>query len=145
MKYLLSLLLFVSAFSYAQAPIYTGYFSEKALKGYDTVAYFTEHKPVKGDAQFISEYKGVDWYFSSAKNLALFEKNPEKYAPQYGGYCAWAVAEKRAFAPADPHQWAIVNDKLYLNYDADIKSKWDKAPADFIHKADQVWPQMLSE
>jgi YHS domain-containing protein len=145
MKYLLSLLLFVSTFSYSQEPVYTGYFSNKALQGYDTVAYFTEQKPVLGSKQFVTEYKGADWYFSNAKHLAMFEQNPEKYAPQYGGYCAWAVAEKRSFAPADPHQWAVVNGKLYLNYDADIKSKWDKAPVDFINKANSVWPQLIAE
>lgn len=145
MKYLLSLLLFVSAFGYSQDLVYTSYFSDKALKGYDTVAYFTENKPVIGDSKFVSEYKGANWYFSSAENLALFEQNPEKSAPQYGGYCAWAVAEKRAFAPADPHQWAVVNGKLYLNYDADIKSKWDKDPSGFIEKADKVWPKLISE
>ncbi|WP_133012228.1 YHS domain-containing (seleno)protein [Marinomonas flavescens] len=144
-KYFLSLLLLISSFSYAQDLVYTGYFNNKALSGYDTVAYFTDNKPVVGDKKFVTKYKGADWYFANEEHLAMFKLNPEKYAPQYGGYCAWAIGAQSSFASADPEQWAIVNGKLYLNYDADIKAKWDKDPSGFIEKADKVWPKLISE
>ena len=88
----LSALVFLSLASTAQAgkaPVYTSLFSDTALKGYDTVAYFTDGKPVKGDKQFSTEWNGATWQFATAENLAAFEAAPEKYAPQYGGYCAW--------------------------------------------------------
>ncbi|MGO3343729.1 MAG: YHS domain-containing (seleno)protein [Marinomonas sp.] len=144
-KIFLSLLLLMSTISYAQDLVYTGYFSNKALKGYDTVAYFTDNKAVKGNKKFVTQYKGADWYFVNAKHLDMFENNPEKYAPQYGGYCAWALAAQRSFAPGDPNQWALVDGKLYLNYDADVKAKWDQSPAEFIRKANTIWPQLITE
>ncbi len=95
MKQLLSLknlsgllLLLASSFGYAADEIYTGIFSSKALDGYDTVSYFTDNKPVKGRSEFKTEYKDADWYFASHENLQAFVADPQKYAPQYGGYCA---------------------------------------------------------
>ena len=110
----------------AQDEIYTGFFSNKAVSGYDTVAYFVENKAVKGSSDYVTEYKGATWYFSSQKHLDMFVKDPEKYAPQYGGYCAWAIAAKNDFASADPNEWTIVDGKLYLNYDREIKERWEK-------------------
>lgn len=102
MKRLLGLLLlFVSSVSLAEDEIYTSFLSNKALSGYDTVAYFTEGEPVKGSSDFSTLYKNAQWYFSSKENLELFLNNPNQYAPQYGGYCAWAVSEKNDFAPGD--------------------------------------------
>ena len=75
-------------------------------------------------------------------NLALFEHNPEKYAPQYGGYCAWAVAQGHT-ASGDPQVWEIINDKLYLNYDVEVQGKWLKDTAGFIIEADKKWPALL--
>jgi YHS domain-containing protein len=140
MKPLLFLLLNLFTFSsFAADSIYTGFFSNKALDGYDTVAYFTEGKPVEGDSQWQVEYQGADWYFSSEQNLEMFKADPERYAPQYGGYCAWAISAKSDFAPGDPQYWAVVNDKLYLNYDADIKSRWDDDRSGHIKQGDANW------
>ena len=122
--------------------VYTSFFSNKAVSGYDTVAYFTEHKPVKGSGKYTTDYMGAKWLFSSADNLNLFKANPEKYAPQYGGYCAWAVAQGDT-ASADPRQWLIDNGKLYLNYDAAVKKKWLADKEKFIEKANQNWPAVL--
>ncbi len=142
-KLLTMVLLLVSPYVFAADEIYTGFFSSKALDGYDTVAYFTSGKPVEGSQKFSTEYKGADWYFSSEKNLTLFVNNPEKYARQYGGYCAWAVSAKSDFAPGDPHQWTIVDNKLYLNYDQEIKQRWEQDQAQHIQQADKVWPKLI--
>ncbi|ASG00764.1 MULTISPECIES: YHS domain-containing (seleno)protein [Vibrio] len=144
MKRLLGLLLlFVSSVSLAEDEIYTSFLSNKALSGYDTVAYFTEGEPVKGSSDFSTLYKNAQWYFSSKENLELFLNNPNQYAPQYGGYCAWAVSEKNDFAPGDPNQWAIVDGKLYLNYDKKIKTLWDANQAVHIQQADKNWPNLI--
>ncbi|AQM18713.1 MULTISPECIES: YHS domain-containing (seleno)protein [Vibrio] len=144
MKRLLGLLLlFVSSVSLAEDEIYTSFLSNKALSGYDTVAYFTKGEPVKGSSDFSTLYKNAQWYFSSKENLELFLNNPNQYAPQYGGYCAWAVSEKNDFAPGDPNQWAIVDDKLYLNYDKKIKTLWDANQAVHIQQADKNWPNLI--
>lgn len=144
MKRLLGLLLLlVSSVSLAEDEIYTSFLSNKALSGYDTVAYFTEGEPVKGSSDFSTLYKNAQWYFSSKENLELFLNNPNQYAPQYGGYCAWAVSEKNDFAPGDPNQWAIVDGKLYLNYDKKIKTLWDANQAVHIQQADKNWPNLI--
>lgn len=144
MKRLLGLLLlFVSSVSLAEDEIYTSFLSNKALSGYDTVAYFTEGEPVKGSSDFSTLYKNAQWYFSSKENLELFLNNPNQYAPQYGGYCSWAVSEKNDFAPGDPNQWAIVDGKLYLNYDKKIKTLWDANQAVHIQQADKNWPNLI--
>ncbi|BDX02310.1 MAG: YHS domain-containing (seleno)protein [Marinomonas sp.] len=137
------LTLFMSGFVVAQDEIYTGYFSNKALDGYDTVAYFTDNKPVEGKPDFVTTYKGADWYFVSQQHLDMFVAEPEKYAPQYGGYCAWAISAKNDFASADPKDWAVVDGKLYLNYNDDIKRKWDQNRALHIKQADENWPALI--
>lgn len=137
------LTLFMSGFVVAQDEIYTGYFSNKALDGYDTVAYFTDNKPVEGKPDFVTTYKGADWYFVSQQHLDMFVAEPEKYAPQYGGYCAWVISAKNDFASADPKDWAVVDGKLYLNYNDDIKRKWDQNRALHIKQADENWPALI--
>jgi YHS domain-containing protein len=131
----------VSAFA-KEPPIYTGFFSKTAVSGFDTVAYFTEGKPVKGDSAMTTNYQGAEWRFSSAANREKFLADPQKYAPQYGGYCAWAVSQGNT-ASADPLRWTIVKDKLYLNYDEEVQKKWELNIPDFIQKADQNWPKVL--
>ena len=126
------------------APIYTGTFSRLAVGGHDSVAYFTEGKPVKGDKQFVLEHAGAQWRFVSAENRDKFAAAPERYAPQYGGYCAWAVSQGYT-ASGDPQYWKIAGGKLYLNYDADIQKKWEKDIPGFIVKADQNWPGVLGQ
>lgn len=134
--------LLMSSIAYGQDAIYTGFFSSKALNGYDTVAYFTDNKAVEGNAKFVTKYKNADWYFASQQHLDMFLADPEKYAPQYGGYCAWAISAQNDFASAAPSQWAIVDGKLYLNYDGGIKRKWALDPAFHIKQADINWSKL---
>ncbi|MCG8333321.1 MAG: YHS domain-containing protein [Proteobacteria bacterium] len=143
---LIVLLILASSLSLSQAwakdKIYKSFLSSHAVGGYDAVAYFTEGKPVKGKSDFKTNYMGADWLFNSQENLNAFKSNPEKYAPQYGGYCAWAVSQGYT-AKGDPKHWSIVNDKLYLNYNAEIQNKWDKNKANFIVQANKNWPSVL--
>lgn len=125
-----------------KAPVYTGSFSNVAVEGYDPVAYFTEGKPVKGDKDFTFEYQGADFRFASAENLARFKADPAKYAPQYGGYCAWAVAQGKT-AKGDASHWRIVDGKLYLNYNKSIQKKWEADTDGFIASANANWPTVL--
>ncbi len=128
----------------AENQISTGIFSNKAVSGYDTVSYFTQGKAVKGSSEHITQWKGADWLFSSAANLEKFKSNPEKYAPQYGGYCAWAVAHD-TLASSDPEQWHIENGKLYLNYDKSIKSKWLPRRGELIPSANRKFSSLIGE
>ena len=125
-------------------PIYTAKRSNLALQGYDTVAYFTVGEPTKGSAEYSTTYNGVEFRFASEENLNLFLGNPDQYAPQYGGYCAWAVAQGKT-AKGDARRWAIVDDKLYLNYNKGIQRKWDKDRSGFITSADTNWPTVLQD
>ena len=117
------------------------YFSTKdgAIKGYDPVAYFSESKPVKGDKAIATEWMGVTWYFATEENQKLFETNPERYAPQYGGYCAYGVA-KGGLYKIEPEAWKIVDDKLYLNYSLKIQRDWAEDIPGYIDQADDNWP-----
>jgi hypothetical protein len=126
------------------APVYTGTFSNLAVGGYDAVAYFIEGKPVKGDRRFTLDHAGEQWHFASAENRDRFAAAPDRYAPQYGGYCAWAVSQGYT-ASGDPQQWKIVDDRLYLNYDAEVQKKWLKDIPGFIAKANQNWPAVLGK
>ena len=99
-----------------------------AIEGYDPVAYFEQGRPVEGDGDYSHEWMGATWYFASAANRDLFAADPEKYAPQYGGYCAWAVANGYT-AEIDPQAWAVVDDKLYLNYSPDVQTQWQAGRA----------------
>lgn len=113
--------------------------SAVALKGYDAVAYFKEGQPVKGMPQYSHQWMGATWHFASAKARDAFAASPEKYAPQYGGYCAWAVSRGYT-ADADPEAWKLVNGKLYLNYSKSVQRKWEgDVPANIL-KADGNWP-----
>jgi YHS domain-containing protein len=130
--------------AFALDPTYTALFSSEAIKGYDTVAYFSESKPVKGKSQVSTEYNQATWLFSSQKNLDLFKANPDEYAPQYGGYCAYAVSQGST-ASIKPELFTIHNGKLYLNYNQSINQKWSKNKEGFIRDANQNWPQLLAE
>ena len=124
------------------AEVYTGIFSTLAVGGYDTVAYFKQGKPVVGKAEFSTEYKGVTWRFASKENLDAFRATPAAFAPQYGGYCSWAIAQNYT-ASGDPLVWKIVDGKLYLNYDRDVQAKWEKDIPGFIASANRNWPGAL--
>ena len=136
--------LFATGFAQAIEPVYTSFFSDKALSGYDPVAYFTDAKPVEGSSNFTFEYQDATWLFASAEHRDLFIANPAKYAPQYGGYCAWAVAQGKS-ASGDPQYWKVVDGKLYLNYDANVQKKWEADVPGFIKSADVNWPKVLNE
>ena len=109
-----------------------------AIKGYDTVAYFKGGKALKGSASFTFPWHGMTWHFSSKKNRDLFAGSPEKYAPQYDGWCAWAMTESRK-AVTDPEVWKIVDGKLYLNCSREAYEKWSRDIPGNIKKADMNW------
>ncbi|HET9746081.1 MAG TPA: YHS domain-containing (seleno)protein [Chitinophagaceae bacterium] len=109
-----------------------------AVNGYDVVAYFTEAKPVKGTATNNVTYKGVNWQFSSKENAELFRTNPERYEPQYGGYCAFGCSRGYK-AETSPEAWTIVEGKLYLNYNKEVRDTWNKDQQAYIKKADANW------
>ena len=137
-----ALVLTATTASARDAEVYTGTFSSLAVGGYDAVAYFKAGRPVPGVTQFSTEYKGATWRFASKENLDAFRTNPTAFAPQYGGYCSWAVANGYT-ASGDPEVWKIVNGKLYLNYDRSVQTKWEKDIPGFISKADKNWPSVL--
>jgi hypothetical protein len=127
-----------------ESAIHTGFFSSLAVGGYDPVAYFTKGQPVEGRKEFQTRWRDAEWRFASAENRDLFVASPEKYAPQYGGYCAWAVAQGYT-ASGDPQRWKIVGGKLYLNYDDEVQRKWEKDVPGFIASADRNWPTVLDK
>ncbi|MEO5911070.1 MAG: YHS domain-containing (seleno)protein [Pelobium sp.] len=106
-----------------------------AIKGYDVVAYFKENKAVKGNDQFTYEWKDAKWYFANKENLKTFRANPEKFAPQYGGYCAYGYSKGYA-APTIPEAFAVIDGKLYLNYNEQVQQIWKKDIPGYIIKAD---------
>ncbi|MGB7085269.1 MAG: YHS domain-containing (seleno)protein [Phormidesmis sp.] len=113
-----------------------------AIRGADPVAYFTENRYVPGSADYTYEWANATWQFANPKNRDLFTENPEQYAPQYGGFCAWAVAEGYT-APVDPNAWEIVDGKLYLNYDARIQRRWQRDVPGNIARANENWPEVI--
>ncbi|EDX84997.1 YHS domain family [Synechococcus sp. PCC 7335] len=113
-----------------------------AIGGADPVAYFTEEAYVPGSADYTHEWQGVTWQFSSEENRDLFAENPEQYAPEYGGFCAWAVAAKNSLVPIDPNAWSVVDDKLYLNANQKVQADWTEDIPGFIAKADDNWPAL---
>lgn len=114
-----------------------------AIQGYDPVAYFTEGEPVYGSPEFTHDYAGATWQFASAANRDAFAAEPERYAPQYGGYCAWAVSQGYT-ASTDPDAWRIEDGKLYLNYSKSVQSRWAEDIPGNISKADSNWPDLKS-
>ncbi len=138
MKHLLTGLLIVVAF--IQSIAQTSYFNTDgvAIRGYDPVAYFTESKPVEGSKSFTYKWQGTDWHFKNKENLDLFKANPEKYAPQFGGYCAYGVSEDHK-SPTEPDAFTIVNNKLYLNYNKKVKEEWTKDRDERIKKGEVNW------
>ena len=125
-------------------PIFTPFLNNLAIRGYDPVAYFTQNQAVEGKEAHEYEWMGATWRFASAEHKTLFVNNPEAYAPQYGGYCAYAVASNST-ASIEPEQFSIVDGKLYLNYNGKIQEKWLKDQARYIELADQNWPGLLAK
>ncbi|MFQ3594665.1 MAG: YHS domain-containing (seleno)protein [Sphingomonadaceae bacterium] len=125
-----------------KAETHTGLFGNVAVSGHDPVAYFREGRPVRGSRTFTARYKGAEYRFASAANRDAFIADPARYAPQYGGYCAWAVSQGYT-ASADPTVWRIVDGKLYLNYNAEVGREWEKDIPGHIRKANANWPKVL--
>ncbi|MFC3615198.1 YHS domain-containing (seleno)protein [Lutimaribacter marinistellae] len=115
-----------------------------ALDGYDVVEYFHSGEAKRGTDKHVVMWKGVDWYFISAANREAFEANPRGYAPQFGGYCAYAVANGYT-AATDPHAWHIVDGKLYLTHSPRADQLWQKDIAGNIARAARHWPKVLGE
>jgi YHS domain-containing protein len=115
-----------------------------AIEGTDPVAYFDEGKPVAGSSDFEHDWMGATWRFASAENRDRFAAEPETYAPQYGGYCAWAVSQGYT-AKIDPAAWKIVDGKLYLNYSKDVQTQWAGDIPGNIAKGDANWPQIKTD
>jgi len=113
----------------------------KAINGYDAVAFFKGSMAVKGADSLSYTYKDAKWLFSTRENLDAFKANPEHFAPQYGGYCAYGTSQGHK-APTEVDTWTIVDDKLYFNYNKKVKEVWTKDRQAFIEKADKQWPQI---
>jgi YHS domain-containing protein len=142
MKAILSTFLLALAFSVqAQNNLDS---SGLALKGYDPVAYFAEGKPVQGKPEITASHEGATYRFASAANRDAFAAAPGKYAPQYGGYCAYGMASGYK-APIEPDAWTIVEGKLYLNYNQSVRSRWSGDIPGYIRKADANWPTVRSK
>jgi YHS domain-containing protein len=115
-----------------------------ALKGFDAVAYFAVENAVQGSPQYEYAWNGAKWLFANAANLEKFKQNPEAYAPQYGGYCSYAVS-KGYTADGDPNAWTIVDGKLYLNYNPEVKEMWEKDQPENIKKGEEHWAEFKSK
>ena len=126
----------------AKSEIYKNW-SGLAIKGYDPVAYYKIEKPVEGSSQYELKRKDATWRFASEEHRDLFKANPEIYAPRYGGYCAWAVAQGYTASVDPKNAWSIVEGQLYLNYDIKVKNRWEKDIPGNIEKADANWPGVL--
>lgn len=125
---------------FASEPVYAT--AAGAINGYDPVAYFDEQRPVKGRQEHAMQWNGATWYFSSADRLQRFKADPERYAPQFGGYCAMAVASGYT-AQTDPAAFAIVDDRLYLNFDPSVLEEWTQKRDAHIASGQQNWPSVL--
>lgn len=115
-----------------------------AIQGYDPVAFFTDNRPVKGNPQFQSEYRSVKYYFASAEHKAAFDKEPAKYEPQFGGYCAYGASQGHK-APVKIEAWQIVNGRLLMQYDLGVKDEFNKDQQGNLRKADQNWPGLVEK
>jgi YHS domain-containing protein len=115
-----------------------------AVQGYDLVAYFEDHKPIKGSDEFSFKHEAATYHFASKAHLNAFKKSPEKYLPQYGGFCAYGVSRGYAVG-IDPDAWSIVDGKLYLNYSPKVQKTWNEDKPGYIKKADANWPSIVDK
>lgn len=122
-------------------PIYTSWRNNDAVGGYDTVSFFSG-KPMEGKSDFQTTYKGAVWSFSTRANLDLFLANPDAFAPQYGGYCAWALAQGK-LAKGSPKHWHVQDGRLFLNFNSRVQTDWNRERDAFIKSADEKWPNIL--
>lgn len=128
----------------AVPPVNRSTFGRIAIRGYDPVAYFTESRPVEGSRDFTFEWNEATWRFASAANRDAFRAEPERYAPQFGGYCAWAVSQGYT-AGIDPEAWKIVDGKLYLNYSREVQQRWEQDIPGNIARAQTNWPGLVDK
>ncbi len=129
--------------AFALEPVFTD-FTNTAIKGYDPVAYFKKGKPLKGKRAHSLQWMGATWRFENAENKTAFEKEPEAFAPRYGGYCAWAVSQGYT-ASIDPDAWDIHGGQLYLNFSKSVQRQWLKDKETHIRQADENWPRLLNQ
>lgn len=113
-----------------------------AISGADPVAYFTDAAFVPGSSEFSHEWKGATWQFATAENRDRFAENPEQYAPQFGGYCAWSMMQGRR-SSVDPHAWDVIDGKLYMNFSPGMQAAWREEMARNIAKAEKQWAQIV--
>lgn len=117
--------------------------SDEAIRGYDPVAYFKAGKPVKGKDEFTFTWKEAKWKFASEENMNAFKADPERFAPQFGGYCAYGMGDEDGHkSSTSPEAWTIVDGKLYLNYDTDVQKMWKANQQEFIKNANKNWPRV---
>ncbi len=138
-----TVILFAPMVLAATRAVNTTLIDQLAIRGYDPVAYFLDSAPRKGLERYQYEWQGAKWRFVSAAHLEVFQADPEKYAPQFGGYCAWAVGHGYT-ADSDPEAWKIIDGKLYLNYSRKIQAKWEKDHLALILRARENWPKILA-
>ena len=136
------LLLLTASAAHATPPVFQK--GGVALGGYDPVAYFTDSAPVEGDDRYTHDWNGATWYFSSEENRNAFAAEPERYAPRYGGYCAYAVSQGYT-AKTEPDAWTIHEGALYLNYNRSVMAKWRRDKESYIAQANDNWPAVLDE
>lgn len=115
-----------------------------ALAGYDPVSYFESNTPVRGQPQYAVVWKGVEWHFATDENREAFERDPRAFAPQFGGYCAYAMA-KGKLVGTDPMAWQVVDGRLYLTHSPEIEEMWREATVEYIRMAEAHWPVILYE
>ena len=126
-----------------RAEIHTSWRNDLAIDGWDAVSFFAG-SPQRGRTEFQTRYKDAIWRFDTQANLDLFLLNPERFTPEYGGYCAWAVANDK-LAPGRPQHWHIEDGRLYLNYSRRVQKRWDALRDEFIVRADENWPDILRD
>ena len=112
-----------------------------AINGYDAVAYFKQSRPVKGSSSFTHQWMNATWLFANAEDRDDFARDPAKYAPQYGGYCAYGVSQNHT-SPIDPEAWTIIDGKLYLNYSKGVKKTWSQQIPKYVEDANHNWPAL---
>ena len=124
-------------------PVQTNWSDNLAAEGYDVVSFFSG-KPQIGKVEYNTRYLGAEWQFISQANLDLFLTNPEMFAPQYGGYCAWAVARGKV-AKGDPDVWHVEDGRLFFNFNDRIQRRWTRKRTRFIRQADKRWPNLVAD
>ena len=140
----LAVILLLSASAFAGELVNVAGASKAAVSGYDTVAFFTDSKPVNGSPFISAEYQGATYFFASEEHKKLFTENPAKYAPQFGGFCAFGVGLDKLF-PVDISTWQVRDEKLYLNLNPDILKKFNADFAANVTKADKKWPGLVKK